>query len=368
MIDCDVHSRVPSTDELLPYLDQHWREYVSEIGVDRFGLGLMAPSLTHLPGLLRSSVRASAELRDSAATAQPKQGGREYVTERHRTFGEPSSVGVPDVDNVEYAIVNCYMGVEGIRNPDLATAVARAVNDWLISEWLEKEPRLRASLVVPVGYPQGVIEEIDRLGDHPGFVQILLPVRSERPYGNRQFHPIYEAAARKGLAVCLHFGGYSENPPTPNGWASHYLEEYVTMCHAFQTQVTSLVFEGVFNRCPALRVVLAESGVSWLPSLMWRLDKEWRGLRRETPWVEQAPSAYIRKHMRATTQPLDAPAEEHRLLGIVEQIGTDEFFLFASDYPRAHPESAQRAFLRALPESSRTKVLTENALAFYGMN
>ena len=59
------------------------------------------------------------------------------------------------------------------------------------------------------------------------------------------------------------------------------------MAHIFQAQLTSLIAEGAFERFPELRVVLLESGFGWLPPLLWRLDKEWKGLRREIPWVKQ---------------------------------------------------------------------------------
>ena len=81
-----------------------------------------------------------------------------------------------------------------------AAALASAVNDWQIAEWLEPEPRLRASIVVPSQQPELAAREIDRVGGHPGFVQVFLPVRSAMPYGNRRYHPIYEAAVRHDLS------------------------------------------------------------------------------------------------------------------------------------------------------------------------
>ena len=45
----------------------------------------------------------------------------------------------------------------------------------------------------------------------------------------------------------------------------------------------SLIYEGVFLKCPGLKVVLMESGVSWLPAFMWRANKTWRGVRVEVP-------------------------------------------------------------------------------------
>src|SRR5699024_7280923 len=98
----------------------------------------------------------------------------------------------------------------------------------------------------------------------------------------------------------------------------------------------SLVYEGVFANFPKLRVVLSESGISWLPSFLWRADKTWRGLRMEIPWVQQLPSQIIRNHVRMTLRPLDAPNETEILKKVIEQVGSDDMLLFATDFPHWH--------------------------------
>jgi predicted TIM-barrel fold metal-dependent hydrolase len=243
--------------------------------------------------------------------------------------------------------------------------MASAVNEWQIAEWLEKEPRLRASLVVPSHYPEMAAREIDRLGDHPSFVQVFLPVRSALPYGNRRYWPIYEAAVRHNLVIGLHFGGSPGNPPTPAGWPSYYIEEYVGMSQIFQSQVISLIAEGVFDQFPALRIAFLEGGFTWLPSLMWRMDKEWKGLRREIPWVKRLPSEYIRQHLHLTLQPIDAPPDPRHLRQIIEQLGSDDMLMFSTDYPHWHFDSPKEALPEELPPALERKIMAENARAFY---
>ena len=58
----------------------------------------------------------------------------------------------------------------------------------------------------------------------------------------------------------------------------------------------SLVSEGVFERFPDLRVVLIECGFAWLPLLLWRFDKDWKGVWREVPWLKHRPSEYVAEH------------------------------------------------------------------------
>jgi predicted TIM-barrel fold metal-dependent hydrolase len=94
---------------------------------------------------------------------------------------------------------------------------------------------------------------------------------------------------------------------------------------------------GVFEQLPELRVVLLESGWTWLPSLLWRMDREWKGLRREVPWMTELPSAYVREHFRLTTNPTDAPADGAYVREMVEQLGSDGMLMFGSDYPHRYP-------------------------------
>jgi hypothetical protein len=338
-----LHNTVPSAEALFPYLSAHWREYISQSA-------FKGPVDTAYPPGAPTSARPD------AAPAEGGPPGSSLVRLQEQVL---------DAWNVEFGILNCAYAVESLHNPDAAAALASAVNEWQIAEWLANEPRLRASLVVPSHYPDLAAREIERLGDHPGFIQVFLPIRSAVPYGNRRYWPIYEASVRHNLVIGLHFGGSPGNPPTPAGWPSYYIEEYAGMSQIFQSQVISLIAEGAFDQFPALRVALIEGGFTWLPSLMWRMDKEWKGLRREIPWVKRLPSAYIRQHLRLTLQPLDAPPDPHHLLQIIEQLESDEMLMFSTDYPHWHFDTPEEALPVALPPELERKIMAENARAFY---
>jgi len=343
VIDADVHVNVPGINVLLPYLSDYWREICTKAA-------FRGPSDTSYPAGMPTSARPG---------TQPAGGG------------PPGSdlallqAQVLDAWNVEYAIVNCSYAVESVRQHYQAQAVASAVNDWLIDAWLEQDSRLRASIVVPSQQPQFAAREIDRVGDHPGFVQVYLPVRSWLPYGNPICRPIFEAAARHDLVVGLHFGGVTPNPPTSAGWPSYYLEEYANMATSFASNLMSIIVEGVLDEFPTLRITLIESGFSWIPAYLWRFDKEWKGLRREVPWTRYSPSEYLRRHVRLTTQPNDAPPGPDGLRRLIDQLGSDDLFLFSTDYPHYHFDAPDEALPTGLSEASARKVLAENARSWY---
>ena len=137
------------------------------------------------------------------------------------------------------------------------------------------------------------------------------------------------------------------------------------MSQAFQAQVASMVCEGVFEEFPRSRMAIIEGGFAWLPPLMWRLDKNYKGLRREVPWLTRLPSEYIVEHFRATTQPMEEPANPRHLLQIVEMIGCDDFLMFATDYPHWDFDSPDRALPPAVPPELRRRILAANAAEFY---
>lgn len=352
VIDADVHCSPPETGALLGYLDDHWREFLQSIRSPiRQGSIGRAIEDTAYPTSIPLAARPEARSADGTLASASLAGLRAHVFD-----GTPT----------ERAVLNCSYAVDSLRNPDLAAALAAAVNDWLVAEWLEPEPRLRASLLVPSRFPDLAVAEIERAAAHDGFVQVLLPARSEVPYGNRRYHPVLAAAARHGLAVSIQYGGFSGNPPTPVGWPTYLAEEHVAMAQVMQAQLVSLVAEGAFDAIDDLRVVLVEGGFTWLPSLLWRTDKDWKGLRREVPWVRRPPSAYVREHVRLTTQPLDLPGDAAVLARVLDQLGSDDLLLYATDFPHWHAGDPEAVLARELPEATRRKIAYDNARAFYG--
>jgi predicted TIM-barrel fold metal-dependent hydrolase len=343
IVDCDLHCEVPRVEALFPYLPDYWIEHIRNTL-------FKGPNLTYHPR------RSPAAAREGTQPADGGPPGSSLDLLRQQAL---------DAAGVEVGILSCLYAVDSVHNPDAAQACASAVNDWVRAEWLDREPRLRASIVVPIQIPALAAREIDRVAEDPRFVQVLLPVRTQHPLGSRLYQPVWEAIARHDLVAGIHFGGAPVAPPTPTGWPSYYLEEYVAMAQVFATQLTSVVVEGVFDLHPTLRVALLESGFTWLPAHLWRFDKEWRNLRRLVPWVKRAPSAYVREHVRVSIQPLDAPPDPRHLLDVVDQLGSDEMLMWASDYPHRHLYDPDRDLLDRLPEGARRKIREENARALY---
>jgi uncharacterized protein len=346
-IDCDVHCAPASIEALTPYMDEYWREYVAHAG-------------------LRLSPSLGGSYPDGATTT---------AGDEARAAGDvpPADVQalqarVLDPWGLRHAVLSCVTSFDVSRNPYYEVALCRAINDWLRAEWLERDPRLRASMVVPTLDSEAAVAEIERVGGDPGFVAILLPIRADSRWGNRRHHPMHEAAAAHGLVVALHAWGRVGAAPTATGFTHTYFEDYLANSQIVaQAQLMSLVAEGVFDRVPALRVALLECGFAWLPAMLWRFDKDWKAVWREVPWLKAKPSEYVHRHVRAATAPAQLPADPGQAAQLAEMLGAGDLLMYASDYPHDHGDGNLAVLLEALDDAGRAAVLAGNAAAHYAL-
>ncbi len=340
-IDCDLHPVVPGLQALLPYLDDLWRETVVRRGIE---------DLTTISYPSRNPLSFREDWRDAS--------GRTALDVATLTRQALDPLGT------RFAILNCLYGVQVQFSEDLGQALTRALNDWVAKEWLDRDPRLRASIVVPMQNVEMAVDEIERCAADRRFVQVMLLVGSDSTLGRRQNWPIYAAAERHGLPIGIHAGSMYRHPITPVGWPTSYTEEYVNQATAFQSQLTSLISEGVFAKFPDLTVVLMESGVTWLPAYLWRLTKFWKGVRSEIPWVSDPPGSIVRDRVKLTLQPFDAPPDAASVMRLIDHMGSDEMILFSTDYPHWQYDDDE-VLPAGLDKALCTKIMAENPLRTY---
>ena len=126
-VDCDLHPAVPHLTSLLPYLNDYWRDQVTTRGMTDLVSQSYPPNspITSRPDWRPAEGKPGSSLADMKAQALDR-------------FG------------VNYAICNPLYGVQMVFSEDMADAFCRALNDWLVKEWLDKDQRLRGSIVIPV--------------------------------------------------------------------------------------------------------------------------------------------------------------------------------------------------------------------------
>lgn len=241
-------------------------------------------------------------------------------------------------------------------------AFTRAYNDWLAEEWLASDERFYGSIQVMSQEPEEAAREIERWGPHPRMLQVVLPARGGEGFGLGRYRPIFEAAARHDLVIALQ---PSASTRTATGVPESVAEWHAGMSQSFMGQILSLVFSGVFEEHPNLRVLVCGAGFTWLPYLMWQMDSNYRPLRAEVPWLKRLPSEQVPSHLYFTANPIpEAPAAHLREM--IDMAGFDEWLVFGSGYPTRGWVSPDTLAGAGFPDELRQRVLTDNARRLYG--
>ena len=256
----------------------------------------------------------------------------------------------------------------GLYKPDFSIALARAANEWMSDQWLARDDRLYGSIAVPAESPGEAAKEIRRWAGNPRMCQVLMPGNPlGRPFGHPIYEPIFAAAAEAGLPIAIHFGSENNSPGrhTASGMPGNIFEWWASGYQPPMHYVSSLITQGVFERFPALKVLLLEVGFLWLPALAWRLDASLRLLRAERPSVRGLPSETLREHLRLGTQPVDDvdPVSMRRVLTAFD--GFEDMLCFAGDFPHFDADEPS-GIARYFPASWRDKVFATNAATLFG--
>ena len=341
-IDVDVHEAFTSLADLVPHLDEPWRALM------RAG---------HWKGFTQPFVYWATG-GGNRADAVPERGGP--------PGSDPDLLRrqVLDPYDIRHAVLTGYFypAMMGDMQVEFASALASAYNDYQVQTWLSADPRLLGSVHVAPQAPQLAAREIDRMGPHPQMVQVMLPITT-KAYGDPFYFPIFEAAQRHDLRIATHHTVQVEGSL---GMGRYYIERHMLIPQGTMSQLTSLVCGGVFDRFPDLRVVCLEGGFTWLPHLLWRMDREYRSLRQEVPWLARVPSRHVLERVRLAIQSVeDLSADEW--MKVMDLMGSDELLMFATDYPHFDFDSPLRSLPAGLPREVKRKILWDNAQAFYGL-
>lgn len=346
LVDCDVHQEFSSWEDLRPYLGPAWWERIGPKGVP-FGRRPYENVRGHII---------------SEDMINPRTG---------KAADDPEWVKMElfDKHGVDVGVLTSnVLSLSSHPNIAMASALARAYNDWTLDRWVRPHPEFKGSIIVNPQDPDFSVDEIERLADDPGMVQVLIFSGSNNPYGQPRFFRIWEAAAHHGLPVAMHSGGETVGiAPTGTmaGPLSYYIEGHALQTQSAMVHVTSMVMEGVFERLPELRFLCIEEGVSWVPHVMWRLDKDYKGNRSECPWLKKLPSDYILEQVRYSTQPIDEPRTPAHLVQLLEMIDAWHTVLYATDYPHWDFDNPAIA-LKDVPAEMRERIFVGNALDLYG--
>jgi uncharacterized protein len=352
VIDADVHAH-ETPDGMLPYADPEWRGALANVAkvphryLNRPGFG---PTLPYtLPGQSLPSARGKAR--------------EEIVWDAAQMRRELDALAI----DVGVIFPDFFLKIAAIPNAAYAAGLARAYNRWLAESWLHEENDLYAVVMAVQQDPDDAVREIYRYAGHPRFVGIYLPTCQAYPlWGHRKFWKIFAAAEETGLPVMLH-------SVSGSSWVFPFNTEQMgtiavhTASHTFAMMANLMSFmeNGIPVRFPKLQICFTEAGLTWVPFLRMRLDKEYQENRRTWPFYEDRPSEYIKK-MWFATQPVEEPPNPRDLVDLIRIYDGEDTTIFASDWPHHDFDHPRAVFDLPVPAEYKRKLMGENALRLFG--
>jgi uncharacterized protein len=263
---------------------------------------------------------------------------------------------------------------QSMFHPAMLSAIASAYNDYLAAEVLPVTPRIKAEIMISHRDPAAGAAEIRRMAKHPGFLSVYTEFGGNyEPIGTAKHDPIYEAAVENDLAVTSHVGTfYQQFSPLHQGtrtWSELVGISAVSISMAY---VGSMIFQGLFDKFPSLRVIIKEGGFWWLPEFMARSDDYYlshpgdiklteRKLESGEQFLNKLPSEYFDSNIRFSSQPVCFPRDPKHFKMLMELCRGEDMLLYSSDWPHATFDPINWAFDPAISEEGRKKILSENA-------
>ena len=256
---------------------------------------------------------------------------------------------------------------------DFAIGASRAHNRAMI-EFCSVDPRLLPTLYVPLA-------DLDRAGalarEAIDMGAAALLVASGCPAGHSPSHigldPVWQAASDAAVPIVFHVGGtgplidrnYFQNglpiPPDFHGGAENFRSvDYMGIPGPPAQTLATMIFDGVFERFPNLRVGVIEQGAIWVPSWLRQMESAFDAFVRHEDRLQRLsmrPSEYVRRQIRFTPYPTED-------VGWIVANAGPEVVLFSSDYP--HVEGGRRPIERF--EASLGGVGDDVRRAFYHDN
>jgi predicted TIM-barrel fold metal-dependent hydrolase len=281
-----------------------------------------------------------------------------------------------DLDGVDAQVLYPQLMRHGLRggpNPAVRAAVARAYNEW-IATFDKFDPARFVGLAVlpPLSDGEEVIEilrEARGLGLRGAWVTLD---ESGKPVHHPDYDGFWAQAAALKMPISLHVdpntSAFGRSLPTQFRDLPGITATNISLAGlALGEQMCHLIFSGIFDKYPDLRVVLAESGAGWIPYVVERIDDIYVRLKGTgTVLNERAPSEIARAQIYATF-------ERDPVAVLARDIWGSDNIMWASDYPHltsTFPESARiiSTIFDGVPTEDKQKMVCDNVSCLYRLS
>jgi predicted TIM-barrel fold metal-dependent hydrolase len=251
------------------------------------------------------------------------------------------------------------------EDKELALAMVRAWNDWMLDEWCAAYPdRFVPQTLIPLWDIPAAVAEIERCADKGS--RAILFVENQHPLGLPSFptghwRPIFEACNATGLPLSMHIGtSASLLRPSPETTPS----VGIALCGVnSMSALGDLIFSGTFNGLPNCRIALSEGGAGWVPYVLERLDYTWARSRYEGLENTEPPSQVFAEHVWVCIISDLYAIRNRDLIGVDKLMWEADFPHNDSNWPNSRKLLAES--MLEVPDDEARAIAEGNARALY---
>lgn len=354
VIDCDCHY-MESFSDIAEYMDEPWKTRFEKSNFDEKGakqnLSSFFPFST---GDRQAYGKISREHSSYPEAPETPERIREGM----------SSIGVNKTLLISHLVLS---GAASTADDERQTAFAKAYIEYMQEEVLDPDDGIYGLAPIPYSDIDASLEILDRIEGEEAYIgACFVTAGAALPLGNRKYDPLYERCQDMDLPAVFHTGGAGLDEYVRGGYEEMIETHTLGFLESNMSQIVSLVCRGVPEKFPDLDIAFMESGVTYLPGLMTRLDEEFMKRTEEAPMLEKKPSEYITDFYYGT-QPLEISADPEYLEKCIDMVGTDSL-MYASDYPHWDFDRPTTVIdLPFLSEQEKQNVLSENAAEVFDL-
>jgi predicted TIM-barrel fold metal-dependent hydrolase len=251
------------------------------------------------------------------------------------------------------------------HDKDLALAMVRAWNDWMLDEWCAAYPeRFVPQTLVPLWDVPAAVAEIERCAAKGS--RAVLFTENPHPLGLPSFptghwRPIFEACNDTGLPLSMHIGTSSSLlSPSPDATPS----VGIALCGVnSMSALGDLIYSGTFNDLPNCRVALSEGGAGWVPYVLERLDYTWHRSRYEGLQNTELPSEVFARHVWVCIISDRYAVRNRDLIGVDKIMWEADFPHNDSNWPNSRKILAEA--MLDVPDDDARRIAELNARELY---
>jgi predicted TIM-barrel fold metal-dependent hydrolase len=261
---------------------------------------------------------------------------------------------------------------------DVVTAAMKGYNDWLADFCREDTSRLKGLAMINLDDIDDAVRELQRardLGLCGAMITVLPPKWA--PFRSEAYDPFWAVAQDLQMPLSLHVG--TERADVHEGASSFTLDVknvppafFVNKDYQIRQTLADLIFSGVFERFPTLRVGTVEHELSWIPFFLDQLDYTYTQRPPRGPeWIrfrdrDALPSDFFHRNAFASFQ------EDNVALRVREYIGV-QTLMWGSDYPHTEstfPRSREilGRILADVPAAEVRQIVSGNCASLYGFD